>query len=228
MALSVAGLLLFGTPLDHWGPGFGLDALPSEAPGEGARETPSGKPLGKPLHLGAGIAATQAQFGEGGAGGALLCPLGMLLDDAQGRTPDRLCALRLPRCALCQESLRELVVDAASLQLLQQRAIATLSRAVTRIEKRLPEPLVINQADLHEARNCGAHMFFRIASGNQALFKALAGARRTAERACSRLQYIGGLCRCSAGFLRFRVAATSHDAPLLRFGSDGGGNLKRR
>jgi hypothetical protein len=136
--------------------------------------------------------------------------------------------LRLPRCALRQQSLRELVVDAATPQLLQQRTIATLSRSVTRIEERLPEPLVINQANLNEARNCSAHMFFRISGGDQALFKTLARARCTAERACSRLQYIRGFCRCSAGFLRFRVAATRHDAPLLRFGRDGGGNLKRR
>ena len=107
-------------------------------------------------------------------------------------------------------------------------AIATLPRTVTRIEERLPEPLVINQANLNEARNRSAHMFFRVSGGDQALFKTLARARCAAERACSCLQYIGGLCRCSAGFLRFRVAATRHDAPLLRFGSDGGGNLKRR
>ena len=33
----------------------------------------------------------------------------MLFDDAQGRPPDRLRAVRLPRCALRQQSLRELV-----------------------------------------------------------------------------------------------------------------------
>ena len=54
------GLLLFGTPLGHWGPGFRLDTLPGEAPGEGARKTSSGKPLGQSLHLGAGVTATQA------------------------------------------------------------------------------------------------------------------------------------------------------------------------
>ena len=152
----------------------------------------------------------------------------MLFNDAQGRPPDRLSALRLPRCALRQQSLRELVVDTASFQLLQKRTITALSRPVTRIKQRLAEPLIINQADLSEARNRGAHMFFRVSGGDQALFKTLARARCAAERACSRLQNIGSFCRCSAGFLRFRVAATRHDAPLLRFGSDGGGNLKRR
>lgn len=51
-------LLLFGAPLGHWGPGFRLHTLPGEAPGEGARETPSGKPLGQSLDLSAGIATT--------------------------------------------------------------------------------------------------------------------------------------------------------------------------
>jgi hypothetical protein len=98
----------------------------------------------------------------------------VLFDDAQGRPPDRLCALRLPRCALRQQSLRELIINAASFQLLQERAIATLPRTVTRIEERLPEPLVINQADLNETRNRSAHMFFRVSGGDQALFKTLA------------------------------------------------------
>jgi hypothetical protein len=152
----------------------------------------------------------------------------MLFNDAQGRPPDGLRALCLSCCALRQQPLRELVIDAAAPQLLQERAIATLPRTVTRIEERLPKPFVINQADLNEARNCGAHMLFRVSGGDQTLFETLARARCTAERACSCLQYIGGLCRCSAGFLCFRVAATRHDAPLLRFGSDGDRNLKRR
>jgi hypothetical protein len=152
----------------------------------------------------------------------------MFFNDAQGRPPDGLRALCLSCCALRQQPLRELVIDAAAPQLLQERAIATLPRTVTRIEERLPKPFVINQADLNEARNCGAHMLFRVSGGDQTLFETLARARCTAERACSCLQHIGGLCRCSAGFLCFRVAATRHDAPLLRFGSDGDRNLKRR
>jgi hypothetical protein len=113
-------------------------------------------------------------------------------------------------------------------ELLVKRAITTLPRAVTRIKKRLPEPFVINQADFDEACDSDTDMLFGIPRGDQPLFKAPSGARRAAERACSRLQNIGGLCRCSAGFLRCRVAATRHDAPLLRFGSDGDRDLKRR
>lgn len=69
-------------------------------------------------------------------------------------------------------------------------------------------------------------MLIWVTSADQALLKALARARCAAERACSRLQYIGNFCRCSAGFLRFRVAAARHDEPLLRFGSDGDWHLK--
>jgi hypothetical protein len=136
--------------------------------------------------------------------------------------------LRLPRRALCQQALCEIFINPTPLELLQERAIATLPRTVTRIEERLPKPFVINQADLNETCDSSTHMLFRVPGSYEALFKTPARARCAAERACSCLQHIGGLCRCSAGFLRFRVAATRHDAPLLRFGSDGDRNLKRR
>jgi hypothetical protein len=129
VGLSVT-LLPFWVPLGHWGLGFGLNALPGEAPGEGARETPSGKPLGQSLHLGAGIPTSQAQLGESGSCGTLLGPLRVLFDDAQGCPPDRLRAVRLPRCALRQQSLREFIVDAATPQLLQERTVATLPGSV--------------------------------------------------------------------------------------------------
>jgi hypothetical protein len=82
--------------------------------------------------------------------------------------------VRLPRCALRQQSLREFIVDAATPQLLQERTIATLPRPITRIEQRLSEPLVIYQADFNEARDRSTHMLFWVAGGDQALFKTLA------------------------------------------------------
>jgi hypothetical protein len=82
MPLSVEGLLPLRVALCYWGLGFGFDTFPGQAPGEGARETPSGEPLGQSLDLGADITATEAQLGEGGSGGALLGSFSMLLDDA--------------------------------------------------------------------------------------------------------------------------------------------------
>ena len=58
MALSVAGLLPLRLPLCHWGLGFGFDAFPGQAPGEGARKAPSGEPLSQSLYLGADVTAT--------------------------------------------------------------------------------------------------------------------------------------------------------------------------
>ena len=57
MGLSVT-LLPLWVPLGHWGLGFGLNALSGKAPGEGAREAPSGEPLGQSLYLGADVTAT--------------------------------------------------------------------------------------------------------------------------------------------------------------------------
>ena len=82
--------------------------------------------MGESLHLGSGIPTPQAQFGEGGSCGTLLGPLRVLFDDAQGCPPDRLRAVRLPRCALREQSLREVIVDAATPEFLQERTIATL------------------------------------------------------------------------------------------------------
>jgi len=82
MALSVVELLLIHLPLRKGGSRLGLDAFPGESPREGAREPSAGKTLGQSLNLGAGISTPQAQLGKGGACGALLSALRVLLDDA--------------------------------------------------------------------------------------------------------------------------------------------------
>ena len=82
MALSVAELLFVGTPLPHRGPSFGFDALPSQAPREGAREPASGQPVGQSLHFGTDVATTKAQFGESCACGSLFGTYPVLFDDA--------------------------------------------------------------------------------------------------------------------------------------------------
>ena len=226
MVSSVVRLLSLPASLWKYGLGLRLNTFPSEPPGEGTWETPPRKPLGEPLHLRPGISATEAHLCQGGSCGTLFGPFPVLLSHAQRRPPDWLYALGSARCALRQQPLRQLFVDATPLQLLKQGAITPLPRTIARIEEGLSEPLIVDETDFNEACDCGTHVLFEVAGGDEALFETPSRARSTAERACNCLQYIGGLCRCSASFLRFRVAATRHDAPLLRFGSDGDRNLE--
>ena len=126
------------------------------------------------------------------------------------------------------QKARRAAAEASDVLEAAARSLSGAPRSRKSLEERLSKPLIVDETDFNEACDCSTHMLFRVSGGDQALFKALTRARCTAERACSCLQYIGGLCRCSAGFLRCRVAATRHDAPLLRFGSDGDRDLKRR
>lgn len=118
------------------------------------------------------------------------------------------------------------LVEAASLQFLQQGTVAPLPRTVTCLDEPLPVAFVVDQPDLSQTRHCCHHMRLRIASGNQPLLQTPSGPQRVAQRAGGSFEDIGGIGSRSPRTLLLRVAATRHDAVLLRFGSDGGRYLE--
>jgi hypothetical protein len=87
------------------------------------------------------------------------------------RTRDfRLARRRLRHLRPFGEKTRcDLIRYPATPQLLHQCSIATLPRAVTRLDQRASEPFVVNDADRLKAIRCGDHVLFWISRGDESL-----------------------------------------------------------